>query len=221
MGAKSVGPPGRAVTGSAPRGRREPLARGAVGPDAAAPVLAHNHVFRAWLALVLVAWVALASERLDVAFALDHWFYPAVMVVGAFFAGSTPQGGGAVAFPVLSVFLDVEWTAARDFSLMVQSVGMTSASVFLLTRPGVDRSVYRPLLWWVPTAAFGFVVGMLWLQQARGIVVQGIFVGFITAFAAAYLRSDHRGVRDASSPRRLSRGAEASPRACSAPAATS
>ena len=112
----------------------------------------HSRVFRIWLAVVLLGWVALSSQLLDLAVAAAHWYYPAVMVVGAFVAGSTPEGGGAVAFPVLSVFLSIDRVLARDFSLMIQSIGMTSASLFVLTRPGVDRSVFRPLLWWIPVA---------------------------------------------------------------------
>lgn len=36
------------------------------------------------------------------------------MVLGAFVAGLTPEGGGAVAFPVLSVFFNIDRVLARD-----------------------------------------------------------------------------------------------------------
>ena len=42
----------------------------------------------------------------SVGFLQDHWHYPLIMVLGAFVAGLTPEGGGAVAFPVLSVFFN-------------------------------------------------------------------------------------------------------------------
>ena len=35
----------------------------------------------------------------------------------------TSEGGGAVAFPVMTLLLKISPTIARDFSLMVQSVG--------------------------------------------------------------------------------------------------
>ena len=35
----------------------------------------------------------------------------------------TSEGGGAVAFPVMTLLLKIKPTIARDFSLMVQSVG--------------------------------------------------------------------------------------------------
>ncbi|MBL8751440.1 MAG: sulfite exporter TauE/SafE family protein [Planctomycetes bacterium] len=153
-------------------------------------------IFRVWLIAVVALWGAAFLAWNDIAFLAEHWYYPAVMVVGAFVAGSTPEGGGAVAFPALSVFLSIDRVLARDFSLMIQSVGMTSASIFLLTRRGVDRSVFLPLLWWVPVAFVGFVVGMFTLQGIRVPVIQALFLSLIMAFALAYWRSAHRGVDD-------------------------
>lgn len=157
------------------------------------PTFLQSRPFLVWIAVVLTTWGVLAWQWLTPAFVAENCYYPLVMFVGAFVAGSTPQGGGAVAFPVLSVFLDVDRSLARDFSLMVQSIGMTSASVFLLSQPGALRR-YRPLAWWLPTATAGFVFGMLLLQELRDQVVQGLFVGGMAAFALAYWRSDHRGV---------------------------
>ena len=37
--------------------------------------------------------------------------------------GMTSEGGGAVAFPVMTLALKVAPTVARDFSLMIQSCG--------------------------------------------------------------------------------------------------
>ena len=59
---------------------------------------------------------------------------PITMAVGSFIAGSTSEGGGAVAFPVMTLLFDIQPTVARDFSLMIQSVGMTSAAVTILIR---------------------------------------------------------------------------------------
>ena len=41
------------------------------------------------------------------------------------FLGMTSEGGGAVAFPVMTLALKVKPTVARDFSLMIQSCGDT------------------------------------------------------------------------------------------------
>lgn len=60
---------------------------------------------------------------------IDNWFMSVTMAVGSFIAGSTSEGGGAVAFPVMTLLFKIEPAVARDFSLMIQSVGMTAAAV--------------------------------------------------------------------------------------------
>jgi len=131
----------------------------------------------------------------SVGFLQDHWHYPLIMVLGAFVAGLTPEGGGAVAFPVLSVFFNIDRILARDFSLMIQSVGMTSASIFILTQKGINRRVFRPLLWMLPVVCAGFVLGMLTLQTIPVYLIQALFLSMITAFAFSYAWGDHRGTK--------------------------
>lgn len=56
------------------------------------------------------------------------------------FSGLTSVGGGAIAFPVLTLLLKVSPNRARDFSLMIQSIGMTSATfTILFMRVPVER----------------------------------------------------------------------------------
>ena len=45
------------------------------------------------------------------------------MMFGGLIAGMTTEGGGAVAFPVMTLALGIEPSVARDFSLMSQSCG--------------------------------------------------------------------------------------------------
>jgi hypothetical protein len=45
------------------------------------------------------------------------------MIFGSMVAGATSEGGGAVAFPVMTLVLKIQPTIARDFSLMTQSCG--------------------------------------------------------------------------------------------------
>lgn len=118
------------------------------------------------------------------------------MILGAFVAGVTPEGRGAVAFPILSVFFNIDRVLARDFSLMIQSIGMTSASIFILTQPGVDRRVFKPLLLMLPFAFAGFVLGMLLLQSIPVFLIQALFLSLITAFAFSYAWRDHRGTKE-------------------------
>ncbi|WGL16439.1 sulfite exporter TauE/SafE family protein [Microbulbifer bruguierae] len=56
------------------------------------------------------------------------------MAIGSYAAGSTPMGGGTVGFPVLVLLFDMPASLGRDFSFAVQSIGMVSASLFILCR---------------------------------------------------------------------------------------
>jgi len=153
-----------------------------------------SKVFSVWFATALVAWVGLFATFTSWEFLAAHWFYPAIMVVGAFVAGLTPEGGGAVAFPMLSVFFQIDRILARDFSLMIQSIGMTSASLFILFHQDTTRRHFRPLLAFVPICFAGFVLGMLTLQHLPVYLIQALFLSLITTFAIAYVCSRHRGL---------------------------
>lgn len=59
----------------------------------------------------------------------ENWFMSVTMVAGSFIAGSTSEGGGAVAFPVMNLGFRIAPEVARNFSLAIQSVGMSAASV--------------------------------------------------------------------------------------------
>ena len=50
------------------------------------------------------------------------------MIFGAMVAGMTSEGGGAVAFPVMTLALHISPAVARDFSLGIQSCGMSAAA---------------------------------------------------------------------------------------------
>jgi uncharacterized membrane protein YfcA len=75
---------------------------------------------------------------------VDNWFMSATMALGSFIAGATSEGGGAVAFPVMTLVFDIEPHVARDFSLMIQSVGMTAAAlvITLLRIPVEWRAIH-------------------------------------------------------------------------------
>ncbi|WP_370978871.1 sulfite exporter TauE/SafE family protein [Agaribacterium sp. ZY112] len=57
-----------------------------------------------------------------------------IMALGSFVAGSTFLGGGAVAFPALTKLLSVDALNAKTFSLAIQSVGMSAASLYIIVR---------------------------------------------------------------------------------------
>ena len=53
----------------------------------------------------------------------DRYVLSVTMIFGAMIAGATSEGGGAVAFPVMTLALGIRPTIARDFSILIQSCG--------------------------------------------------------------------------------------------------
>lgn len=153
-----------------------------------------SRLFTVWYFSALGVWVLLFTTFDSIGFWLAHWYYAAMMVAGAFVAGFTPEGGGAVAFPVLNVFLHVDRILARDFSMMIQSLGMTSASIFILSSKDTVLKDYRPLLVFVPVCFVGFLIGMALLQQIHVYLIQAFFLSLSATFVIAYYLSEHRGV---------------------------
>ncbi|WP_444918036.1 sulfite exporter TauE/SafE family protein [Microbulbifer sp. JMSA003] len=88
----------------------------------------------AWLVLFYGVWFFLILQGENLAQALEHWSMALAMALGSYAAGSTPMGGGTVGFPVLVLFFDMPASLGRDFSFAVQSIGMVSASLFILCR---------------------------------------------------------------------------------------
>ncbi len=83
------------------------------------------------VSLVAIAYIAGTGQWDRVS---SRWASSLTMAFGSFLAGSSPEGGGAVAFPIFTKVLHVEAPVARSFGLMIQAVGMTSASAFILAR---------------------------------------------------------------------------------------
>lgn len=81
---------------------------------------------------VTVLWALYATAFGQWERIANNWFAALTMVFGSFVAGSTPQGGGAVAFPVFTKLLEVPSDVARSFSLCIQTIGMGTATVSIL-----------------------------------------------------------------------------------------
>ncbi len=100
-----------------------------------------------WLAAFYGTWltiVVVGARWGDVA---SHWPMALSMTAGSYVAGSTPMGGGTVGFPILVLLFHEPAAMGRDFSFAVQSIGMTSASILILSRrQPVAWSMLRPAL---------------------------------------------------------------------------
>lgn len=103
--------------------------------------------FFAWLLLFYGLWLGIVIGFGLFGTVRDHWPIAVAMALGSYFAGSTPMGGGTVGFPVLTLMFDLPASLGRNFGLAVQSIGMVSASVYILAaRRPVDRSLLVPAL---------------------------------------------------------------------------
>ncbi|MCB1232228.1 MAG: sulfite exporter TauE/SafE family protein [Verrucomicrobiae bacterium] len=119
----------------------------------------HLWIWFLWMALFFGAWswLVFAHDRWQTA--RDHWPIALAMALGSYAAGSTPMGGGTVGFPILVLLFQEPAELGRDFSFAVQSIGMTSASIFILARR-------QPLAWAMLKGAligalFGTPLGIL------------------------------------------------------------
>ena len=100
----------------------------------------HLWVWFVWLAGFYSVWTWLVFGQGRWEAVQAHWPIALAMAFGSYVAGSTPMGGGTVGFPILVLLFEQPATLGRDFSFAVQSIGMTSASIFILARR-------QPLAW--------------------------------------------------------------------------
>ncbi|GAA4420041.1 sulfite exporter TauE/SafE family protein [Bremerella cremea] len=134
--------------------------------------------FWLWLTIFYSAWLTLVLVGGHVSTVLHHWPIALTMSVGSYVAGSTPMGGGTVAFPVLVLLFDFPGALGRNFGLAIQSIGMTSATIYILSSGrSVDWGLLRPALvgaligtplgaaWvapWVPDLWVKLIFGVIW-----------------------------------------------------------
>ncbi len=86
-----------------------------------------------WIAVFYSAWLTLVAWGGYWHHVTNHWAIALGMAVGSYVAGSTPMGGGTVGFPILVLLFDFPATLGRNFSFLIQSIGMFSAAVFILS----------------------------------------------------------------------------------------
>ena len=101
-----------------------------------------------WLIAFYSVWLWLVAGEGLWQTARDHWPIALSMAFGSYIAGSTPMGGGTVGFPILVLLFEFPASLGRDFSFAIQSIGMTSASIFILARR-------QPLAWSMLKGALG------------------------------------------------------------------
>ncbi|MBN2700846.1 MAG: sulfite exporter TauE/SafE family protein [Methylohalobius sp. ZOD2] len=133
-------------------------------------------------ASVWIGWYRLGGGAPLFTNLLELWQIALTMVFGSFIAGATSEGGGAVAFPVLTKVLSVSPVDARVFSLAIQSVGMSAASLVILAMK--IRLEWRVIRWASAGGAGGIVMGCAWIApQLPPAVTKIIFTVMVASFA--------------------------------------
>ena len=85
-----------------------------------------------WVLWFDIAWLTAITSLSLWGAALAEWPIALAMIFGSYIAGSTPMGGGTVGFPIIVLLYGEEVSIGRNFSFLIQSVGMSSAAIFIL-----------------------------------------------------------------------------------------
>jgi len=101
--------------------------------------------FLLWLLCFYATWFGIVMVHDAWPLVAQHWGIAVAMAAGSYVAGSTPMGGGTVGFPILVIVFGHSASLGRDFAFAIQSIGMTSASIFILC---TGRPLERRLLGW-------------------------------------------------------------------------
>lgn len=139
-----------------------------------------------WLVLFYGAWLSLIRVPENAAAAIDHRPMALTMLFGSYVAGSTPMGGGTVAFPILVLAYGLPATLGRDFSFAIQAIGMTSAAIVILCRR--QQLAWATLAGSMAGSLIGLPLGILWLAPNIPTVwVKVLFAVFWAAFGVLHL----------------------------------
>lgn len=130
----------------------------------AAQFMSSQHFLSVSLLVAIVVWIVwLTSNGFIRAISnlIANWEVALTMTFGSMVAGGTSMGGGAVAFPVFTKVLHVPPHEAKIFSLVIQSVGMSAAS---LTIVAMDTKVEWRFIRWASLGGVpGIVLGSFFL----------------------------------------------------------
>ena len=131
--------------------------------------------------IILVLWTIHMQSSNSWFLFTNNWFMSLTMVFGSFIAGASSEGGGAVAFPVMTLGFDISPFTARNFSLAIQSVGMTVASYFILVKR--IKVEYKYLLPVSIGGTVGMVLGTIYLVPLVPVAyAKMLFVTFWLSF---------------------------------------
>lgn len=139
-----------------------------------------------WVLAFYTVWLALVFQSGQWQAVQENWPIAFSMALGSYAAGSTPMGGGTIGFPVLVMLFDMPASLGRDFSFAIQSIGMTSATIFIFVRR-------QPLAWAMLSGAMlgtliGTPLGVLFIAPiVPGLWVKVLFAIIWASFGVLHL----------------------------------
>ncbi|MEM7757275.1 MAG: sulfite exporter TauE/SafE family protein [Cyanobacteria bacterium P01_A01_bin.40] len=135
---------------------------------------------------VWIVWLTLLSPERAFSNLIANWEAAVTMIFGSMVAGGTSMGGGAVAFPVFTKVLEVPPDEAKVFSLAIQSIGMSAAS---LTIVAMKNKVEWRFIRWVSLGGIpGIIVGSMFLAPVLpSDVIKFSFTMMVSSFGVVLL----------------------------------
>ena len=112
--------------------------------------------------VVWTLWLIMTGPNRAFGNLIANWEAAITMIFGSVVAGGTSMGGGAVAFPVFTKVLHVPPQEAKVFSLAIQSVGMSAASLTIVAMK--TKVEWRFIRWASLGGIPGIIVGAIWLS---------------------------------------------------------
>jgi len=128
----------------------------------------------------------------------EHFTITLTMLLGSFVAGSTSVGGGAVAFPVFTKVLHIDSETTLIFSLAIQSIGMTAASIMIFfTKIPI---CWRIIRYSIVAGGLGLLASFFFIRlQISGPDIKYLFscFSFIVALGLLWMRFSYTKIPQA------------------------
>jgi uncharacterized membrane protein YfcA len=141
-------------------------------------------IFFTFCVIILIGWTGYMLWTDSWSLFRENWFMTFVMIFGSLIAGASSEGGGAIAYPVMTLIFSIEPDVARNFSFAIQSFGMTSAALWIfLSRIRIEKT-------YLLLAGFGGLAGIIagsWLVAPFVVpsYAKMMFVSFWLSFGIA------------------------------------
>lgn len=147
-------------------------------------------LFAVAVGLTVAVWAAYMHATQQWALFDDNWFMTLTMVAGSFMAGASSEGGGAIAYPVMTLVFGIAPEVARNFSLAIQSVGMTAAALWIFANKIPIERTYLGL--GLVGGTVGIVIGTFGIAPyVPAAYSKMLFVSFWLSFGIALFLLNH------------------------------